>query len=96
MNKVLSIILFPFLWISMYTYRIIWYDIIDTIIKVLCNFISPLVSLWHLITLPFILIWEIPVGLVITFIVAFDASREIFVGETDVSGAIKSSFAKKQ
>lgn len=97
MNKILAIVLFPVLWASMYLYRIIWFDIIGTIIQILCNLlISPLSSLWLVITFPIVLIWEIPVGLVISFFVSIETSRDIFIDEIDIADAFKSCFAKKQ
>ena len=97
MNKCLAIILFPFFWVSMYLYRLIWFDFIDALIRIFLNlFISPLTSLWLLITLPIVIIIEIPVGLIATLIGAIRMCADIYTDEIDISSAIKLCFTKEQ
>ena len=95
MNKLLAIILFPIIWMFFYLYRIIWYDIVGTAVDIFSNlFISPLSSLWLLITFPIVLIFEIPIGLLVTLISAFAACSDIFTEQIDFADAIKSRLAK--
>ena len=94
MNKILAVILFPVIWASMYLYRIFG-NIIETVLEIVTNlFIFPLSSLWLLITFPVVMIWEIPVGLVVTFVFAIATSAEIFRDELDVASALKNCFSK--
>jgi len=95
MNKFIAIVLFPFFWITMYLSRLIWIDLICTVIEIILNlFIVPLKSLFLIITLPFVLIWEIPVGLVVTFGGAIDMTKDMFKGDIDISTSLKEYFAK--
>lgn len=90
MNKILAIILFPFIWLFFYVYRIVWFDVISTIIDIFCNLlISPLSSIWLLITFPLVIIFEIPIGLIATLISAIATSKQIFCNELDIAAAIK-------
>lgn len=75
--KFLLIVLFPLLWVAMYLYRIIWVVIVGTITKIITNlmimfsrsFLSGLISvLWLIVTFPFVLVYEIIVGIFATFI----------------------------
>ena len=96
MNKFLAIILFPFFWLSMYLYRLIWFDIIDTLIRIVLNlFISPLASLWLLVTLQIVIIIEIPVGLIATLLGAIGMCADVFTDEIDIASAFKMCFTKK-
>lgn len=96
MNKIISIIAFPFIWLWFYIYRIVWFDIIRTIIDILVNIVaSPLSALWLLITFPIVIIFEIPIGLIMTLIAAIGACAEIYSGEIDLADAIKSGLSKK-
>ena len=96
MNKFFAIVLFPIFWITMYLYRIVWFDCLSTLIEIVLNlFINPLSSIWLLVTLPIVLIIDIPVGMVVTFIGAIGMSADIFNNEIDVALAIKTCFSKK-
>ena len=97
MNKFFSIVLFPFIWIFMYLYRIIWFDLIYTLLMIVFDwFFLPLKSLCLLVTLPINFIVDIPVGLVVTLICAVDTCRQMFANELDPAGAIKNCFTKKR
>ncbi len=97
MNKILAFLLFPFIWVGYYVYRIVFFDIFGTVIDVISNLlVSPLSSIWLLITFPVVLIFEIPIGLIVTLIAAISASLEIFTGEMDVANAIKMGLSKKR
>lgn len=96
MNKIIAIIMFPFIWLLFYIYRIVWFDIIGTIIDVFVNLIAnPLAALWLLLTFPIVIIFEIPVGLIMTLITAIGMCAEIYSGEIDIADAIKSGLSKK-
>ena len=72
-----------------------WFDIIGTIIDVFVNLIAnPLASLW-LLLFPIVIIFEIPVGLIMTLITAIGMCAEIYSGEIDIADAIKSGLSKK-
>lgn len=75
--KFLLIVLFPLLWVAMYLYRIIWVVMVGTITKIITNlmimfsrsFLAGLISvLWLIVTFPFVLVYEIIVGIFATFI----------------------------
>ena len=79
MKKLLAIFMFPFLWIGMFLFRVFVYDLLHTLLDVFLNlFVTPLSSLFLLITLPFILILDIPIALFITFSYALDSCKELF------------------
>lgn len=97
MNKILAILFFLLWWVFGYLTRILWYDLLHTVLQILLYlFISPLSALWLLITLPIILIIDIPVGLIVTFIFSIEMSAEIFNGEMDLAGAIKETITKNR
>lgn len=90
MNKLLAFLLFPFIWAIYYLYRIICFNLLKTLLNIILDlFHSPLSSLWLLITLPIVLAWEIPVGLIMTFIVALSTCKDIYVNNIDITSAFK-------
>ena len=95
MNKIIAVLFFPLWWAFGYLTRIIWYDLLQTVLEILLYlFVSPLSALWLLITLPIVLIIDIPMGLIATFIVSMEMCAEIFSGEMDMAGAIKEAIIK--
>ena len=111
MNIVFGIVLFPILWVLTYLYRIIWFDLLNTIFEALSNFILFIIMLFsgHLsafpllfsclyliITLPVVLILEIPIGIVVTLIYSLKTSYCIFKGEIDFACVIKQCFKRKK
>lgn len=86
-----SVILFPIIWVAMYLYRIVWFDLIENLLQAILG-----QNLLLLIALPFILLIEIPVGLYATFIASVSMCKEIFTGEMDIAGAIKGAFTRNK
>ena len=94
-NKILAVLLFPIIWVSMYIHRVVWYDFIVSLFETIMSmFISPASFLWRLITLPIALVIDIPVGLIVTLIYAIEMCREIFTNEMNLATAIKEFFRK--
>ena len=79
MRRFLSILYFPVFLISAYLFRLIWIDIIGTVITVFCNLFlggSILKAVFLIITFPFVLLWEIFVGFYVCVLVAIDMCAE--------------------
>lgn len=76
MKIIFAILAFPFVWVGMFLYRIVYYDIIDTIIHILTA-ISFTSALMLIVTLPFTVIIDIPVGFVATFAGAINVCKII-------------------
>ena len=75
--------LFPFLWVAMFLYRVVWFDFLHTLIEIfLYLFVNPLSSLWLLVTLPFVLVFDIPIALFVTFTYAIVSCKEISYADT--------------
>jgi|GEM_PF-1992365 hypothetical protein len=82
MRYFLGVILFPFCWVFMYLYRIIWCDIICGIPDLFkCLFTNFLFFLIYLVFWPISVIIDIPIGLLVTFFSAINISKEIMSGE---------------
>lgn len=95
MNVILSIILFPVIWILMYLYRIVIYDFLRTLLTAFTSNSFPS-ALFLIITLPFVMIVEIPVALIMTLITSVGICYDIFRGEIDIASAIKLCFQSRK
>ena len=109
MNKLMAVISFPFVWVFGFLYRIICYDLFGTLFQIVVQlgltfmmlfksfgmfFIQLGGLLWLIITLPIILIIDIPVGLVVCCMSAIGVCRDVFENEAMVGEAIKDAFSK--
>lgn len=94
MNKILAIVLFPIIWLFMYLYRIIWYDLVCSIIDIIVNLFS-ITFFYRIIILPIVLFIDIPVGFFVTFFGAISMCKDIFNEDIDISSAMKECFKKK-
>jgi hypothetical protein len=84
MIGILRIISYPFVYIFVLLYRIIWAELIRSIIQAFSGFLS---FIWHFITLPFVLLF---VAIPFSIIHAFgDAGDICFFSDT-----MKEGFAK--
>lgn len=91
MRYIIAIILFPFIWVILYLYRILWSDIFLGILDLLSYMLSNTISfIIYLILLPISIILDVFIGLFVTFFVAMSAIVEFANGSND---ALASGFA---
>ncbi|MBQ8141380.1 MAG: hypothetical protein IJ038_06785 [Clostridia bacterium] len=92
-NKILAILLFPLVWILMYLCRIIWYDLILSILQGIMLFpLNKLGAIWTFITTPFVLLVDIVVGLFVTLVGAVIMCAGVFTNKYDIYDLIRSIF----
>lgn len=111
MNACLAVLLFPVIFFSMYFYRLILFDLLHTLFDALSNLILGVIGIFTnpkvalscilsflglIITLPFLLILEIPIALVVSFVLAVQVCSGILHGELTVADAIKQCFRQKR
>lgn len=93
MNKLLAILLFPFIWVAAYLYRIIWVDLISIIIKIFKNLIINFgLSLFLFFVLPFVILVEIPIALIATCAIATSICDDLFCGKIRPGAAFLACF----
>ena len=95
LNRLLAIILFPFIWITAYLYRILWVDLITTIISIFKNlFVNWGLSLLLAVILPFKLIIEMPMAFIVTCSRSIVICEKIFFRETTSKEIMRDIFYK--
>ena len=89
MYPLLAILLFPILWITFFVIRFLIFDILLRAVFLIQNlFVSPLALLQSLLALPFYLLLDIVLGLVLSFLSALHTCKRIFHKKATVSNAI--------
>jgi len=80
--KYLLVVFFPFIWIITYLYRIVVYDIIISIVKAFMSLFSGefLGFFIHLLSIVLVVV-DIFVGLVMTFIATIEFYKSLFSGQ---------------
>lgn len=95
MRKLLAVLIFPIIWITSYLYRIICVDLIGTIIQIFKNLFTNLgLCLFLLVTLPLILLVEIPIAFILTCTNAVSVCGRIISGKLDLIEGLKVLFPR--
>ena len=93
MRKLSAISLFPVIWITSYLYRIVYADLICGIVQIAKNLFTNFgLSLFLLVTLPFVLAVDVLLGFIVTCANSVSICEGIIDGELNFWAAFKTIF----